>query len=127
MSVVSKAMTGFLGNSWKTSLLGYGQFLLVTLWSGYQAANGQLTTEGWIQLVGSAVVAVALRVAKDHDVSNAPHPLSEPQQVVPVTKAPTNNAPVPLAQAVPTTNTPVNPPIIITGASSISGQKGDSK
>ena len=76
MSVLSKAATGFLGASWKTSILGYGQFALVAIWSGYQASSGNLNDQGWINLIGSTVIAVALRVAKDHDVSNAPTPVA---------------------------------------------------
>jgi hypothetical protein len=84
MSDLSKALTGALGKSWKTSAAGYGQLLVVTIWTGYQGANGQLTSEGWIQLIGSAIIAVALRMAKDHDVSHAPAP-GDPTSVASVT------------------------------------------
>jgi hypothetical protein len=92
MSVLSKTMVGFLGHSWKTSLLGYAQFLVVAVYTGYQGANGQLDTQGWIQLVGSALIGVALRVAKDHDVSNSPTPMPSPAAVTPSPVIPNPNA-----------------------------------
>jgi hypothetical protein len=93
MSMLSKAMVGFLGNSWKTSLLGYAQFLVVAIYTGYQGSNGQLTTQGWINLIGSAIITVALRMAKDHDVSNSPTPMPSPAVVPASPVIPNPNAP----------------------------------
>jgi hypothetical protein len=79
---MNKVLIGILGVSWKTSLLGYGQLFLTAVWTGIQASNGTpITDEGWIRLLGSAVIAVALRMAKDHDVTNAPRPI--PPMTVP--------------------------------------------
>ena len=53
-------MTGILGKSWRTSILGYGQLAVDVIWTGYQGANGHLGTDDWIRLGGSALIAVAL-------------------------------------------------------------------
>ena len=64
-----------LGTSVKTTLLGYA-FALVTV-IGQTISSGSVmphTVEGWITYVAALIVAVMGRMAKDHDVSNAPSP-----------------------------------------------------
>jgi len=63
------------GTSWKTTLVNY---LIAMTGVAYQmATSGSVlphTVEGWIIYLGSALVAIAGRVQKDYDVSNAPSP-----------------------------------------------------
>lgn len=65
---------GFLGSSPVTSMLGY-----VVI--GATVANEVITeqglphnAEGWTRLVVGVITGIALRFAKDGNVSNSPHP-----------------------------------------------------
>jgi hypothetical protein len=78
----NQVLVAVFGVSWKTTLAGYLQLAFT---SGYEYCQSQTDPSkvDYAKLFISAAVAVALRFAKDHNVSNSPTPLPEAQPVSP--------------------------------------------
>ena len=74
-------MSTIFGASWKTSMAGYALMVIGIIYTLIQAQGIPHDTQGWIQLIGSVLVGILGRVAKDGTVSNAPNPLSESKPV----------------------------------------------
>jgi hypothetical protein len=81
-AAANQALVAVFGVSWKTTLAGYLQLAFT---SGYEYCQSQADPSkvDYGKLFISAVVAVALRFAKDHNVSNSPTPLPEGHEVDP--------------------------------------------
>lgn len=66
---INANMISLLGSSWRTTLAGYAQFFVVCLYHGYIALNGKpVVLNDVIQIVVSAIFALALRAAKDKHI-----------------------------------------------------------
>ena len=77
---MNKILASILGNSWQTTLAGYGTAAAIAGWD-YVQASGDLTKLDPKGLVAAVGLAILGRLAKDHNVSNAPAPLPESQVV----------------------------------------------
>jgi hypothetical protein len=80
-------MTALFGVSWKTSLGGYIEAVLIGI-TGYVGSESMPSEPAkekifWFGIAVAASRAVTQRFAKDHNVSNSPTPLPEAQPVSP--------------------------------------------
>lgn len=71
----------FLGSSRMTSIMGYLVIVLTVAQQAFIQQGFPKNSNEWITLLGGIVTGVGLRLAKDHDVSNAPVPSNEAKPV----------------------------------------------
>lgn len=73
--LVASNMTDLLGPSWKTTLLGITQLVVVSLYEAYEAMSDQsLTLKNVIHVLVSAIIALVCRYVKEEhhiDISSA--------------------------------------------------------
>ena len=71
----------FLGSSPITSILGYVVVIMTVVQQVVTEQGLPHDVAGWLKLVGGIITGVALRFAKDANVSNAPSPTTVAQPV----------------------------------------------
>lgn len=71
----------FLGSSPVTSIMGYIVILMTVVQEVIVEQGMPHDVAGWLKLVGGIITGVALRFAKDSNVSNAPTPTTVAQPV----------------------------------------------
>lgn len=71
----------FLGSSPVTSILGYVVIVVTVVQQALTEEGIPHDVGGWMKLVGGIITGIALRFAKDANVSNSPVPTAEAKPV----------------------------------------------